>query len=254
MQRERDGEREGGRNSSYQIIQTGPALLSSQIGHGSQIQAVPTWPPSTEEPRTGKLGEREITKKKQQHTKKLCVIIFGQCSHSLLPPQTPPPLPHRPVASFGLYVVVFLVFFLEERHSQEEGELLLPHSRFFVLSLFFPLLLLRRWSESLGLCLFFPSSSLCLFFRASEPIWMRWESGAQRCSALYGSCGLQDRGRQLHVASRTWSHAFPRDLRGSHPRNHGGDGEKVENGVSPGEGHAAERKRVGKSQAEPCVK
>lgn len=51
----------------------------------------------------------------------------------------------------------------------------------------------------------------------------------------------------MHVASRTGSHAFPRDLRGSHPRDHGGNGEKVENGVAPGEGHAAQRERVGKS-------
>lgn len=51
----------------------------------------------------------------------------------------------------------------------------------------------------------------------------------------------------MHVASRTGSHAFPRDLRGSHPRDHGGNGEKVENGVAPGEGDAAQRERVGKS-------
>lgn len=63
---------------------------------------------------------------------------------------------------------------------------------------------------------------------------------------LYGSCGLQDRGRQLYVASRTGSHAFPRDLRGSHPRDHGGNGETVEERVAPGQGYAAQREGFGK--------
>lgn len=63
---------------------------------------------------------------------------------------------------------------------------------------------------------------------------------------LYGSCGLQDRGRQLFVASRTGSHAFPRDLRGSHPRDHGGNGETVEERVAPGQGYAAQREGFGK--------
>lgn len=52
----------------------------------------------------------------------------------------------------------------------------------------------------------------------------------------------------MHVASRTGSHAFPRDLRGSHPRHYGGDGEEVENGLAPGEGYAAEREGNGKSE------
>lgn len=75
-------------------------------------------------------------------------------------------------------------------------------------------------------------------------------SDALRAAAsVYGSCELQDRGRQLHVVSRTTgSHAFPRDLRGSHPGDHGGDGEEVQDGVAPGEGHAAQRERVGKIQ------
>lgn len=77
------------------------------------------------------------------------------------------------------------------------------------------------------------------------------ERGAALQYAVYGSCGLQERGRQLHVASRTGSHAFPRDLRGSHPRDHGGNGEKVENGIAPGERDAAQRKRVGKKSGRP---
>lgn len=260
-EREMGREREGGREElllpNYSDW-AGSALFTNRTRFSnpgspnltSKHRGAPDW-------ETGREREREITKKKQQHTKKLCVIILASVHTPSPPPSSNSTTTSTPACRIIWTICCFFwVFFLEERHSQEEGELLLPHSRcsFFVLSFFFPLLLLRRWSESLGLCLFFPSSSLCLFFRASEPIWMRWESGAQRCSALYGSCGLQDRGRQLHVASRTWSHAFPRDLRGSHPRNHGGDGEKVENGVTPGEGHAAERKRVGKSQAEPCVK
>lgn len=75
---------------------------------------------------------------------------------------------------------------------------------------------------------------------------LRDRGAARHQTTVYGSCGLQGRGRQLHVASRTGSHAFPRDLRGSHPRHHGGNGEKVENGVAPGEGDAAQRERVGK--------
>lgn len=81
-----------------------------------------------------------------------------------------------------------------------------------------------------------------------SPLGCAERAGRSAAVTVYGSCGLQDRGRQLHVASRTGSHAFPRDLRGSHPRDHGGDGEKVENGVASGEGHAAQRQRVGKSQ------
>lgn len=76
---------------------------------------------------------------------------------------------------------------------------------------------------------------------------LRDRGAARHQTTVYGSCGLQGRGRQLHVASRTGSHAFPRDLRGSHPRDHGGNGETVENGVAPGEGDAAQRERVGKS-------
>lgn len=76
------------------------------------------------------------------------------------------------------------------------------------------------------------------------------ENGAQRRGTVYGSCELQNRGEQLHVVSRTGSHAFPRDLRGSHPRDHGGDGEKDEDGVAPGEGHAAQRQGVGKNRGD----
>ncbi|CAG00754.1 unnamed protein product [Tetraodon nigroviridis] len=76
---------------------------------------------------------------------------------------------------------------------------------------------------------------------------LRERGAARHQTTVYGSCGLQGRGRQLHVASRTGSHAFPRDLRGSHPRDHGGNGETVENGVAPGQGDAAQRERVGKS-------
>lgn len=71
---------------------------------------------------------------------------------------------------------------------------------------------------------------------------------AQRRGAVYGSCELQNRGEQLHVVSWTRSHAFPRDLRGSHPRNHGGNGEEDEDGVTPGQGYAAQRQGVGKKR------
>lgn len=98
--REREREREG--NSSYQIIQTGQALLSSQIGHGSQIQAVPIWPPSTKEPLTGNSGERNH----QKETRTNFVSLFLASVHTAAPspPPSPPPLPHRFVASFGLYL------------------------------------------------------------------------------------------------------------------------------------------------------
>lgn len=89
-----------------------------------------------------------------------------------------------------------------------------------------------------------PGSS-CVCAPLSEPL-----KGAGRSAAVtvYGSCGLQDRARQLQVASRTGSHAFPRDLRGSHPRDHGGDGETVQIGVATHEGHATQRQGVGKSR------
>lgn len=87
---------------------------------------------------------------------------------------------------------------------------------------------------------------LCLRAPLS-PLGCAEGAGSLRRGTVYGSCGLQDRARQLHVASRTGSHAFPRDLRGSHPGDHGGNGEALQIGVAPGEGHAAQRERFGES-------
>lgn len=80
--------------------------------------------------------------------------------------------------------------------------------------------------------------------------WMRWAEPAahQSASTVYGSGGLQGRSSRSHVAPRTGSHAFPRDLRGSHPRDHGGDGEKVQVGVSSGQNHADQRQRDGEAR------
>lgn len=151
-EREMGREREGGREElllpNYSDW-AGSALFTNRTRFSnpgspnltSKHRGAPDW-------ETGRERERERSPKRNNNTQKNFVSLFWPVFTlpPLLPPQTPPPLPHRPVASFGLYVVFFGFFFLEERHSQEEGELLLPHSRcsFFVLSFFFPLLLLRR--------------------------------------------------------------------------------------------------------------
>jgi len=67
--------------------------------------------------------------------------------------------------------------------------------------------------------------------------------------SVYGNSGVQSRRKYLSFPSP--SHAFPRDLRRPHPRNHGGDGEAIQDRVPPGQRGTDERPRNGKKAAGP---
>lgn len=111
------------------------ALLSSQIQHGSQIQAVPTWPPSTEEPPPFLLLHKKKKPKTLWH-------YFLATVHTVAPSSSPGPSPpqllHRFVASFGLYTFFSSSFTGWETFtgSRNSAPLLLSHPccSFFLLS------------------------------------------------------------------------------------------------------------------------
>lgn len=67
--------------------------------------------------------------------------------------------------------------------------------------------------------------------------------------SVYGNSGVQSRRKYLSFPSP--SHAFPRDLRRPYPRNHGGDGEAIQDRVPPGQRGTDERPRNGKEGAGP---
>lgn len=68
--------------------------------------------------------------------------------------------------------------------------------------------------------------------------------------SVYGNSGVQSRRKYLSFPSP--SHAFPRDLRRPYPRNHGGDGEAIQDRVPPGQRGTDERPRNGKEGAGPA--
>lgn len=167
-------------------------------------------------------------------------------------PPLPSSLPFSSVCRI-IWTILFFFYFFLRKDGKKRGEktgappprLSHPCCRFF--GFFFFSSCLSAWrGADLHLWGRAGVVSLSQSLRAHSDA-LRDRGAARHQTTVYGSCGLQGRGRQLHVASRTGSHAFPRDLRGSHPRDHGGNGEKVENGVAPGEGDAAQRERVGES-------
>lgn len=112
-EREMGREREGGREElllpNYSDW-AGSALFTNRTRFSnpgspnltSKHRGAPDW-------ETGR--ERDHQKETTTHKKNFVSLFWPVFTlPPLLPPQTPPPLPHRPVASFGLYVV-FLGFF-----------------------------------------------------------------------------------------------------------------------------------------------
>lgn len=58
--------------------------------------------------------------------------------------------------------------------------------------------------------------------------------------------------RRKYLSFPSPSHAFPRDLRRPHPRDHGGDGEAIQDRVPPGQRGTDERPGYGKEGAGIC--
>lgn len=173
---------------------------SSQIGHGSQIQAVPTWPPSNKEPLTAKSGES----KHQKETTKNFVSFFLACVHTKAPSPLPSSLPTTTTTSTPVCRIIWTIHFFAggvtfPGRRKKAGapppllqQLLLPPPPLpstllshlccsFFAFLFFqlPFTVARRWSQSLGLC----CCSVCL----SQSLRTQLDALRERGAALHYS-------------------------------------------------------------------
>lgn len=175
----------------------------TQIGHGSKLPVVPTWPPSNTEPLTAKSGDEKSPKKKKR-AQKLWVIIFFPRVSTVKSPSLLPSPSRRFVASFGLYFFFFL-----RKDGKKEGKKLVHHhpdcpthavdsSAFLFFQL--PFSLARSWSPSLGpswCCVPLPQPQSPLGCaerpgRSAAPNYSIWKLWAARQRQTVARC-VQDR-------------------------------------------------------------
>lgn len=108
-----------------------------------------------------------------------------------------------------------------------------------------PCLFSAHLQEALGACA--KRSSYCNLPPCAVRLGVNTLDDLKTLGSVYGNSGVQSRRKYLSFPSP--SHAFPRDLRRPHPRNHGGDGEAIQDRVPPGQRGTNERPRNGKKGA-----
>lgn len=143
-------------------------------------------------------------KSPKRNKKKLCVIIFGECSHCSPPPLLPPHHHHH--FHTGLSRHLDYIFFSGEETFTGTRKKLVHHhhhsscpthvvvSSFFFLSSSCLCSLPRRWSESLGLC--------CCFVCLSQSLRAHLDALRERGAALQYSIWKLWAARQRQAVAR----------------------------------------------------